>query len=155
MTNITQKHLNLPINTRQDIDAELNTIPTHVLHDEVLYRKYMERELGFQHSRIPGSESSSSGSLSETECKQGGGDSASGLLNILSTMKKAAMQKASAESRKRYSRAVGGSGNRTRQARSEVDLSQIPGSCSYLRKQFDAAEVSRAVEQQNHALKCS
>ena len=39
-----------------DIDAELNTIPTHVLHDELLYRKYMERELGFRYSRIPDSQ---------------------------------------------------------------------------------------------------
>ena len=39
-----------------DIDAELNTIPNHVLHDELLYRKYMERELGFQFSRIPDSQ---------------------------------------------------------------------------------------------------
>ena len=39
-----------------DIDLELNTIPNHVLHDELLYRKYMERELGFQYSRIPDSQ---------------------------------------------------------------------------------------------------
>ena len=39
-----------------DIDAELDTIPNHVLHDELLYRKYMERELGFQYSRIPDSQ---------------------------------------------------------------------------------------------------
>ena len=39
-----------------DIDAELDTIPTHVLNDELLYRKYMERELGFQYSRIPDSQ---------------------------------------------------------------------------------------------------
>ena len=57
-------------------------------------------------------------------------------------MKKAAMQKASAESRKRYSQAVM-NGGRGRQARSEVDLSQIPGSCSYLRRQFDAEEQVR------------
>ena len=59
-------------------------------------------------------------------------------------MKKAAMQRASAESKKRYSQAVmndGGGRGRQRQARSEVDLSQIPGSCSYLRRQFDAEEV--------------
>ena len=59
-------------------------------------------------------------------------------------MKKAAMQKASAESRERYSQAVTSDGRgrqRQRQARSEVDLSQIPGSCSYLRRQFDAEEV--------------
>ena len=61
-------------------------------------------------------------------------------------MKKAAMQRASAESKKRYSQAVmndGGGRGRQRQARSEVDLSQIPGSCSYLRRQFDAEEVRR------------
>ena len=68
------------------------------------------------------------------------------MLNILSTMKKAAMQKASAESRERYSQAVTSDGRgrqRQRQARSEVDLSQIPGSCSYLRRQFDAEEEVR------------
>ena len=68
-------------------------------------------------------------------------------------MKKAAVQKAAAESRQRYAQAAGGGGGRrsTRQARSEVDLSQIPGSCGFLRKQFDAAEVSGQIR----ALKCS
>ena len=67
-------------------------------------------------------------------------------------MKKAAVQKAAAESRQRYAQAAGGAGGRsTRQARSEVDLSQIPGSCGFLRKQFDAAEVSGQIR----ALKCS
>ena len=88
-------------------------------------------------------QSTSSSSLSSSsESKKKGSDSTSGLLNILSTMKKAAMQKASAESRKRYSQAVM-NGGRGRQARSEVDLSQIPGSCSYLRRQFDAEEQVR------------
>ena len=44
-----------------DIEAELDTIPNHVLHDELLYRKYMERELGFQYSRIPDSQVGSFG----------------------------------------------------------------------------------------------
>ena len=93
---------------------------------------------------VPPFQSASSSSLyssPEKESKRKITDSTSGLLNILSTMKKAAMQKASAESRKRYSQAVteGTQQQRRRQARSEVDLSQIPGSCSYLRRQFDAA----------------
>ena len=66
-------------------------------------------------------------------------------------MKKAAVQKAAAESRQRYAQAAGGGGRSARQARSAVDLSQIPGSCGFLRKQFDAAEVSGQIR----ALKCS
>ena len=93
---------------------------------------------------VPPFQSASSSSVyssPEKESKRQITDSTSGLLNILSTMKKAAMQKASAESRRRYSQAVTEEGTQQgrRQARSEVDLSQIPGSCSYLRRQFDAA----------------
>ena len=92
---------------------------------------------------VPPFQSTSSSSVyssPEKKSKKNNTDSTSGLLNILSTMKKAAMQKASAESRRRYSQAVTeGTQQRRRQARSEVDLSQIPGSCSYLRRQFDAA----------------
>ena len=99
---------------------------------------------------VPPFQSASSSSVyssTEKESKRKITDSTSGLLNILSTMKKAAMQKASAESRRRYSEAVteGTQQRRGRQARSEVDLSQIPGSCSYLRRQFDAAGEEQQV----------
>ena len=90
--------------------------------------------------------SSSVYSSPEKESKRKITDSTSGLLNILSTMKKAAMQKASAESRKRYSQAVTEGTQKRRQSRSEVDLSQISGSCSYLRRQFDAAGEEEQVQ---------
>jgi hypothetical protein len=113
-----------------DLDEELGTIPKHILDDEILYRKYMERELGL--IGVSSSESSSCSSISSPKYN---GNSTSGLLDILGKMKKAALTKASVESKRKYSEAIQNGSHR--KSRSERDLSQIPGSCSFLKKQFD------------------
>lgn len=107
----------------------VETIPNHILADEILYKKYMKENLDLD---------SSNESIPEQkkDPKQG---SFSSLMNILSAVKKATMQKNAMDSRQRLDN-ISQQANETRLSASAQDLSQIPGSCINLRQHFEQRE---------------
>jgi hypothetical protein len=111
--------------------TDVDTIPDHILKDEILYKKYMQDNI-----EIEDLSSRESTPDRVRDSKQG---SFSSLMNILTAVKKATMQKHAIDSRQRLDMiALGANGNKM--STSAQDLSQIPGSCSNLREQFEMQE---------------
>ena len=116
-------------NVSDDPLEDVDTIPEHVLNDEILYKKYLK-----ENTLLPSS-SDSSGSSTPTRRRDSKNGSFSSLMNILNAVKKSSMQKSAKESRARLDELKT---NRRRVSTSDVDLSAVPGSCRNMKEKFDS-----------------
>ena len=109
---------------------DVDTIPSHILNDEILYKKYMQEHVNLQDEDSSSRDSSPD---RKRDSKQG---SFSSLMNILTTMKKASMQKNAMDSRKALE-SLSKKSQETRISSSAQDLTNIPGSCQNIRGLFE------------------
>ena len=113
----------------------VDTIPDHIMKDEVLYRKYIQENVQIEE------EESSRESTPERFKKDPKEGSFSSLMNILSAIKKGTMQKNALDARDMLDRKAQ-EASTLRTSSSVQDLSNVPGSCQNLRQYFENCEDS-------------
>ena len=109
---------------------DIETIPSHILKDEILYKKYIKENMDLQDQD---SSSRDSSPERKKDPKQG---SFSSLMNILNTMKKASMQKNAIDSRQALEN-LSRQSQKTKISSSAQDLTNIPGSCQNIKGLFE------------------
>ena len=111
----------------------IDTIPDHIMNDEVLYRKYIQENV------VVDDDESSRDSSPERFKKDPKEGSFSSLMNILTAVKKATIQKNVKESRKMLDSKASANGGMTssKSVQDLQELAQIPGSCQNLRQYFE------------------
>ena len=121
----------------------LDTIPDHILQDEILYKKYMKEHIQIDDELSSGSSTPER----QRDPKQG---SFSSLMNILNMVKKAGMQKNAMESRKMLDD-ISKRNQEPRISSSVQDLSHVPGSCQNVRALFEGEdEEEDSYQPRNH-----
>ena len=106
----------------------VDTIPEHILNDEVLYKKYMKENV------YKNELSDESDEETPTVRKDPKSGSFSSLMNILSAVKKSVVSKNVSDSKQNLEKIRSGA----QRTKSELDLSSIPGTCQNLRGRFEA-----------------
>jgi hypothetical protein len=121
-------------NNSDDPLKDVDTIPEHVLNDDILYKKYLK-----ENTFLPSS-SDSSGSSTPTKDRDPKSGSFSSLMNILNAVKKSTMQKSAIDSRQKLEDIKGNQSQR-RLTASDLDLSAVPGSCRNMKDKFDSGRM--------------